>query len=190
MPIHSLTELDSLAKRHNFFRFACHALEPNNHTFYFCVQAYKAAPSKRKAIFIYDHFLSELVAPTKSGSLGTLDEAYSLLREVNVYENPENGGPSGQLTAVSATVSKIKKVKTKLGKLMNRKLVAEYKDSPADLFDDLQAQLESTMRLDWFSSFNPDVLGPAVDARFTKPIQLASKAMAEAGYNADDMGIY
>lgn len=144
MSINSLTELNSLAKRHNFFRFACNALEPNNHVFYFCVQAYQAAPSKRKAIFIYDHFLAELVHRTKSGSVGTLDEAYSLLREVNVYENPEGGGPGGQLTAVSATVSKLKKVKTRLGKLLNRKLVADFKDSPADLFDGLQAQLEHT----------------------------------------------
>ncbi len=185
--ITSMADLSTRELRHKFFNYSCQALEPNNHVFYYCVQQFDANPSKRKAIFIFDTFLKELLAESTGGTVGgDLDAAYDLLRQVNVYDKAQY---DGQITRIGAAVGNIKKVKTWTGKLFNRGLVAEYAQPKAGMFAAAQKQIEGLMRSDWFRAFDTNTTA-VVPGKFPVKIQKSSQTLTSVGFDPDEMGVY
>lgn len=187
MAIKSMNELDTLEKRHNFFTFALNKMEPANHVSYYCIQQYKAAPSKRKAIFIYEHFIQGYNVGVSHFDETAMQDTYKLLRPVNLYDT---GTYQGQVTAVETAVGNIKKVKTWFGKLRSKTaLVNQYKRPDAQLFDQIESQVVGVMLYDWFPSFDPRHTYD-YDGGYSKQIQLARVALQKATFDPDDMAVY
>ncbi len=187
--IRAMSDLNSRDLRHKFFNYSCANLEPNNFVFYYCVEQYNAAPSKRKAVFIFDTFLKEVL--TSKGSKGFAfgddpDEAYKLLRQVNVYDA---GQYAGQITRIGTSVGNIKKVKKWTGKLLHRELVAEFGRPRAGLFAEAQTQIATLMGENWFADFDTGS-NPVAPGKFPAPIQVASRMLTELGFDPDAMGVY
>ena len=187
--IRAMSDLNSRDLRHKFFNYTCASLEPNNFVFYYCVQQYNAAPNKRKAIFIFDTFLKEILTSQGSKDIGfddSADDSYKLLRQVNVYDA---GNYAGQITRIGTAVGNIKKVKKWTGKLLHRELVAEYGRPRAGLFGEAQTQIEALMRENWFKDFDT-TSNPVVPGMFPAQIQVASRTLTELGFDPDAMGVY
>jgi hypothetical protein len=83
--IASLSDLTSVEDRHHFFNFACSNFEPSNYACWGCISQYKAAPNKRKMIFIDQYFTTYTNTSGKATGINDdMTEAYQILKFVNI----------------------------------------------------------------------------------------------------------
>jgi hypothetical protein len=179
-----LADLDTMEKKNVLFRFACQNFEPGNVVCYYCIEQYKSNANKRKAVFIFDNFLKVSTQEAVGKELSD-SETYKVLRTANIG--------AGEMGTLGDTIGKIKKVKTFLGKLLNKELVEEYSTPRADLFDRVHSLLATLMNGDWLANTMRFHLVPdtyALNPKWSPQIQASRRKLAEAGFYPDSMGVY
>ncbi|MCG5239603.1 hypothetical protein [Azospirillum doebereinerae] len=149
-----------------------------------CVQQYQAAPSKRKAIFIYDTFLT-----AKSGTADEFSAASDVLGTINLGGSGD--GVANPAKALKDDIANIKKVKTWWGKINNTGLVDRYKNPTADFLDGLERMLSLSITdlLKPESGYNSDNTY-RYDGKFSKNIASSRKSLTDASFSPDAAGLW
>ncbi|CAO3417040.1 hypothetical protein [Azospirillum doebereinerae] len=150
-----------------------------------CVQQFKSAPSKRRALFIHDTFLTY-----KKGD-GTVSEKLDVLGVVNLGGSGDSGGGKNPREAIAADIANIRKVKTWWGKMNNASLVDRYKSPSPDFF----ATLERMLNLSITDLLKPD---PGYnsgntyryDGKYATSIASARTALSGASFDPDAAGLW
>jgi len=119
-----LGDLDEV--RYGAFTWFCNISEGSLYICWQCSQQYRLNPNKRKAIFIYDTFLDQN-SREENALLGTI--------------NTGGSGEANPQRAVADTIANIKLVKTWVGKLRHRDLVAQYAHPTENLFAALEERV-------------------------------------------------
>ncbi|MBK1841097.1 hypothetical protein JHL17_27220 [Azospirillum sp. YIM B02556] len=150
-----------------------------------CVQQFKAAPSKRKALFIYDRFM------TTSKESGTVTATLDVLGVVNLGGSGDVGGGINPAKAVSDDIANIRKVKTWWGKMNNASLVERYKSPSPQFFSVLERilKLSITDLLKGDPGYNSDSTY-RYDAKYTASIAAARVALSGASFDPDAAGLW
>src|SRR5262249_51917855 len=144
-------------------------------------------PNKRKAIFIYDTFLTVPASSKQSVSL-TAD----VLGIINLGGAGEGGGTNPE-QVVRETIGNIKKVKTRFGKWWNSDLARNpaYTRPQANLSTALERML-STSITDLLRSdpgFDPTVVY-VLTAKYATSIADARTKLTAATFDPDAMGVW
>jgi hypothetical protein len=171
---------------HNVFVITCHELMAQEYSCWAAISQYRQAPSKRRALFISDHWL----APA-DGKVNENRTQSSIFDPINTGSKESTAFNKPKQEALTGKIAGIRSVKTWQGKLSNWGERKKLGGTPADLFNDVETVI--------FENFH-DIYRPGRQTlndalvrqlpKFYGDLQDDRRILTESNYSPDAMGIW